>query len=164
MKGFITAALLAGSLAGCATMMPGLAPPVDLTTPWSADEHKAWEGTGSGSIKGQAFLKQNGGGVVTCAGNKVVLMPDTPYYREALAILKAGRRVETGRDTSYLRKEAMCDAEGRFEFQDLPIKPWIVAADVAWMVGYARQGGGLTKSVTPKEAGVTTVLLTDADR
>jgi hypothetical protein len=42
---------------------------------------------GNNTITGEAFLRQNGGGVVTCAGYDVRLVPNTPYASKRMYVI-----------------------------------------------------------------------------
>lgn len=50
---------------------------------------------GKNTVIGNAFLRQNGGGIVTCAGSEVTLIPATEYAKERL------RRLYSGTDKGY---------------------------------------------------------------
>lgn len=89
--------LLIGSLvllASCAAPPPP--PPFDLQTQFSAQKHEKFLREGDATIRGQGFLRQKGGGVVTCAGYPVQLIPATPYFREVIHQLRIGRRPGAG--------------------------------------------------------------------
>ena len=72
-------------LAGCATAYKQ---PMVMHHSFSLADYQDYQKTGQGSISGQAFLKQKGGGIVTCAGNDVFLVPDSGYFRELLVHAK----------------------------------------------------------------------------
>ena len=96
---------------------------------------------GKNTIIGNAFLRQNGGGVITCAGSKVRLIPATDYAKERLRYLYSG--TEKGYNPivfkgcgkfgaamqfnfipspdSYieLTKETVCDSSGHFKFNNI---------------------------------------------
>ncbi|MGL4711601.1 MAG: hypothetical protein ACRCWP_03290, partial [Shewanella sp.] len=63
-------------LAGCAS------PTVKLNTQFDAAEAKKLMEKGNNAIEGNAFLRQRGGGVVTCSGMTVQLVPATAYATE----------------------------------------------------------------------------------
>ena len=154
-------------LAGCAG--PSKLPQQQVQPPpFDSSEHRPYVQEGQASITGQAFLRQQGGGVVTCAGRRVALVPGTEYFRTVAIALAYGQRVEPPRDTdiqgSRLAREGQCDAQGNFAFKGLPAGRWKVVTDVQWTVAGKRQGGWLMKDVTVEPAGTAQVLLTDADR
>lgn len=78
--------IIALLVAGCSTR-----PEVDLTRYANPAEVAPYNALGPASIEGQAFLRQRGGGVVTCAGEKVELVPWIPIVQKGLEAWKAGR-------------------------------------------------------------------------
>jgi len=160
----IAATLL--SMYGCAQLSPR--PPLTAwEPPYSAEEHEPYRADGSASITGQAFLRQRGGGVVTCAGEKVMVMPDTQYFRETLLQLKAGAVPSAGQDVwkgAGLVRRTQCDAQGNFTVTKLPAGNWLVVTAVLWTVGYRQQGGIVSTSVPVKANQAAQVLLSDESR
>lgn len=126
---------------------------------------------GSGEISGQAFMRQQGGGVVTCAGEEVALMPATAYQQERMAIIfgntQGGVRtsgvgnVPPARDprAKKLERTTICDAEGDFVFSGLAAGDYYVGTRVQWRAGNTAQGGALAKRVKLKSGQKTRVLL-----
>src|SRR5258708_4732194 len=68
--------------AGCSTPrepVPPSGPPfVTMRTKFDYSEHESYAKAGDNGIRGQAFIRQEGG-VTTCAGNRVLLLPATSY-------------------------------------------------------------------------------------
>lgn len=161
-KATLTVALLL--LAGCAAPPPPA--PMDLQSQFSPQDVQAFLGIGTGAVKGQGFLRQRGGGVVTCAGAPVQLIPATPYFREFLHQLRIGRR--PGPDQSldsyrtYFRR-SNCDAQGNFEFDNLPAGSWFVMTEVRWTVGHLPQGGVLLREISVPDHQAKQVFLSDSD-
>jgi hypothetical protein len=125
---FALAAALA-ALAGCVAP----AQPYVLKTPFSTADFQPYVGTGPATLHGQAFMKTVGGDVKTCAGQTVYLMPDNAYNAE---IVQAPTRNFANRDArgdAYTR-QTVCDAQGNFEFDNVPAKMWWVLVDVTWGV------------------------------
>ncbi|MDD2761546.1 MAG: hypothetical protein PHH11_14805 [Methylomonas sp.] len=85
---------------------------------------------GTNSVTGQAFLTQKGGGVVTCAGERVLMFPNTPYYLAD----PTKYPVEQSNQAKQLIKESVCDASGNFEFDEIPDGQWIIKTFVLWQV------------------------------
>jgi hypothetical protein len=87
--------LFCAGIAAAAALQGGCAhnfvtqPSFDLPS-FDAEDHRSFEGSGTATIKGQAFLRQKGGGVVTCAGSDVKLMPATNYFKAAVAQARMG--------------------------------------------------------------------------
>ncbi len=126
---------------------------------------------GTATIDGQSFLRQSGGGVVTCAGSIVHLIPRTKYADERMQHLYGSTLggVNYGSDPKFvpdyyvfteLTRQAQCDAQGNFEFSDVPAGKFYVATNVEWVVARVRQGGALMKPVDVARGQKVTVLLT----
>ncbi|MBN2069121.1 MAG: hypothetical protein JW739_05740 [Opitutales bacterium] len=130
------------SLTGCVTIKPPQWRAVDETR---EAQYEPYLGEGTGSITGQAFLTQMGGGVVTAAGRVVTLDPATDIGTEWWT--KAGiYYVHKGLvppSASFLkaRKTTTADAEGRFKFENLRPGKYYIRTEVTWYVGYNIQGG-----------------------
>jgi hypothetical protein len=137
-----------------------------MTTAFDYEAHKPYTQAGIYTVKGQGFMRQSGGGVVTCAGSEVVLMPATPFFREVIDIHRAWGtpQIEKKLDSSYksIVKQSQCDAQGNFSFTHIPAGSWFVMTHVQWMAGYTPQGGTLLREVTVTSADVQ-VLLTGND-
>jgi hypothetical protein len=116
-------------------------------------------------VKGTAFLRQGGGGVVTCAGNEVILFPKTPYSTEFLekefindsaffpgwfSNGKGYRKAVSSyvyRPDSEFQKSTICDAQGNFEFNKIGDGEYYVSTAVYWEVARKPQGGKLVQYV-----------------
>lgn len=149
--------------AGCSIRQP-----VQIQTVFDRSEHEPYTEPGENSIKGQGFLRQQGGGVVTCAGSEVLMIPATSFFREVVMYVRAGNAPHIAEkifDPAFksIIKHAQCDAQGNFSFSKLPSGAWFVLTDVSWVVGYARQGGVLTREVTLSNNETAQVLLTEKD-
>jgi hypothetical protein len=157
---FITFSVLL--LMGCAIRQP-----VEMQTKFDYAAHKPYTQPGSNSIKGQGFLRQKGGGVITCAGSPVYLMPGTSFFGEAINHLRTGKdpQVAAKLDPAYrfMIKQSQCDAQGNFSFAQLPTGAWFVMTEVKWTVGYAQQGGALMQPVIVANGEIVQVLLTEKD-
>lgn len=110
---------------------------------------------GEGIVRGSALLRQQGGGVVTYAGNEVFLVPAT---ESAIS----GVRQVFGGDQGYVRRggsttlgggtvvvppvpnrQVVCDAQGFFRFQEVRPGRWYIMTSIVWSVGENYQGGAL---------------------
>lgn len=117
---------------------------------FEAAAHSAYRNDAKASVYGQAFLRQQGGGVVTCAGSPVMLVPDTPYFREAVLkpmFVHGAKHHPMPPDASAMVAKTTCDASGDFEFHNIPRGSWLVATTVAWVIAGEAQGGGLVSKV-----------------
>lgn len=128
--------------------------------------------SGPGRIEGQAFLRQRGGGVVTCAGTEVKLIPAGDYARDRLSQIygsQEGGRIPVLGSVSqenvpqeYLTmiRTATCDADGNFAFSGLAIGEYYVLASVTWTVGgsYVPEGGAIMRLVNVGSTPVRVIL------
>jgi len=153
---------LALTLSGCVAV-PTYSPVAASLIPFDEAAHQSYEGVGTGSITGQAFLRQKGGGVVTCAGSPVIIVPGTAYFRRVMEAARSGAIGQIDPAARALAKQTMCDAQGNFTATGLRGGDWLVTTSVQWSVGYAQQGGGLLKDVMVEDGKQAAVLLTDAD-
>jgi hypothetical protein len=136
--------------------------------------------SGAAKVTGQAFLRQRGGGVVVCAGEPVLLVPNIGVFAEAVRLRRSGvqpkiagkqdgRVFQAGTADPVAKKairQAVCDAQGNFELAGLPAGKWILYSRVQWVVGEYdwQQGSDLIAEVTTENTGEQKILLTDANR
>lgn len=143
---------------------------VRTTIPFDEALHRPYLAKPGQTIRGQAFLRQRGGGNVTCAGREVMMIPDTAYFGEIFDIARRGATAVPGqnhqvpKEFASLRKMSMCDAQGNFEFENVAPGRWFIATEVVWEVGSSNQGGGLLKRIEVAEGQTGRVFLTDQDR
>lgn len=125
---------------------------------------------GNGTITGQAFMRQSGGGVVTCAGETMSLIPVTTYSTARMQIIygntTSGRSVFGGPvpvdgppGYSEYQKTATCDAQGNFLLEQVPPGEYYLVGFVRWMAGNIPQGGGQMRRVRVAPGQTQTVLL-----
>jgi hypothetical protein len=136
-----------------------------------------YKSAGTSSLEGQAFLRQNGGGVVTCAGEAVKLIPYAGLFKEAYDLSKSGKApLPNGRnnitvvqyaeaDPTYekLIKSTKCDAQGNFKFEGLPSGEWVALTKVQWIVADLPQGAKIGSRVSLNVGETKRVLLSDSD-
>lgn len=150
-------------LTGCA-----MTKTVQQTRSFNAAQAQEMMRPGHNIIDGSALIRQNGGGVVTCAGMEVSLTPATDYATERMLILyKSTDRgylpfaaaniinppsVPPPPDPEYLRQsqKTMCDSQGKFQFSNVTDGSFYITTQISWMVGYNQQGGMLMKRVDLK--------------
>jgi len=150
-------------LSGCVTP-----PQQTVQMNYTAVEFDAYKGTGDATVYGQAFLRQRGGGVVVCAGERVVLFPHTPSFEKVMAVARQHVQPVLGDSADprfkTVARVATCDAQGNFKFTDLPRAPWYIYSRVSWSVGdYGQQGGDLVGEVDTTGGGEHQVFLTDSN-
>lgn len=160
MKRLLGMAVLAG-LAGCVTMQPQ-AVEYKIASNFNSEFARNQIADGLGEINGTAFLKQQGGGVVTCAGQDVHLFPVTEYASDRVLLLYGGLpslnrtvsqdiRNVLNKKTSFVpdppeykehSKITKCDANGEFQFSQVKDGEYYINTAVFWRV-QAYQGGQL---------------------
>lgn len=154
-------------LSGCVQTMYNQGPAVTTITPqaiFKAEEAQHIKTSGNNTIKGEAFLKTQGGDVKTCAGNKVTLMPITAYATERITYL-CGKVNDAGYIGAYAStkvafastdqgfldhmKTTFCDSTGRFIFENIANGDYYIETTVTWLGGYpsTTQGGSLVQKV-----------------
>ena len=151
--------------AGCSARQgPGrqVAPSfVQMQTKFDYSEHEPYAKSGENGISGQAFLTRQGDSVVTCAGNRVLLLPATSYFREMFWHMIVAGSEPKPPETPYPGLKSMirrteCDAQGNFSFSEIPDGTWFVLTQVN-----AKHGGVLIAEMTLPNGGTPQVLLTD---
>ena len=109
-------------------------PFVKLQTPFDYLEHEQYARPGENGINGRAFVTQNGG-VVTCTGTRVLLMPATSYFREMFWHMIVARSEPEPPEKAYpslkgMIRRAACDEQGRFAFSAIPDGTWFLLTQV----------------------------------
>ena len=125
-------------------LMVGCAPQIqtiETIGKFDPDEVAFIHATGPNTIQGQAFMRQRGGNVVTCAGNKVLLVPQGSNSIERIAKL-FGSTQRVARpiampdiaDVRYWKhmRSTRCDAKGSFVFEDLADGDYFITTYVLW--------------------------------
>lgn len=144
---FLVSVAAVALLSGCATTRPT----VSIESPFDAAQARLLSQDGPNTIRGNGFLRQRGGGVVTCAGSEVVLVPATYYARERIAYLYGTGGINSRRlnpifvpDPPEYRtstKKTRCDAQGNFTFDRVADGDFFVTTGVHWQAGGTNQGG-----------------------
>ncbi|ARU87102.1 hypothetical protein [Pseudomonas sp. M30-35] len=154
-RGCVLLGLAGVVLVGCATTKP-----VQLTTSFNADEARRLTQPGVNIISGSALIRQNGGGVVTCAGLPILLIPHTSYAVERIRAIYGNtergynnvyRQVKfTPDEPGYLQhtRQTVCDAQGKFVFPNAADGRFYLIGNITWQVGNTAQGGSLMHAVT----------------
>jgi hypothetical protein len=166
-KLYVGVSLVAVMIGGCATYTP--APPKVYLNQYDPESAKALiSKDGKNSISGNAFLRQKGGGIVTCAGSDVNLFPKTAHSTEYLeekfkneyyfyGTFSGGKGYKQSGDYLFNpysvsgSKETQCDSQGNFEFTGVGDGEYYVITRVNWSVpskyGPEEQGGNLVQQV-----------------
>jgi hypothetical protein len=122
--------------------------------------------TGSAKIVGQAFLKTVGGDVKYGAGDTVWLHPVTSLTNEWFTKhIVQGVPLAAGNPHSYdFRRQAIADAEGRFEFDALPPGDYYLTCSITWGVpsdiGTMPTGGIAYAKVSVRNGETTKAIVT----
>lgn len=148
-------------LLGCAGSGPQQWPIREITEPYDLDEaQRLIQERGSNRVIGNAFMRQKGGGVVTCAGQDVYLLPATPYTTRRIQHLygndtaganherRAYRFVPDPQGYFTTARLSKCNSQGNFTFERVMDGTFYLTTLVSWQVGYATQGGYLMHRVT----------------
>lgn len=162
--------VVAGIVTGCAVPMKPLPPKIHIAAPYDSVQASLLLRDGANTLKGNAFMRQRGGGVVTCAGKAVILVPATAYARERIEFLYRGK--ESGATVfrevwfepdppEYVQntKQTKCDSQGNFLFERVADGEFFVTTSVNWQVGYSNEGGSLVAKVVLKNGQTSSVIL-----
>jgi hypothetical protein len=170
LKFFRPVAVFCASLAisGCVTM----GKVVSLHSSFDAEEANRLLQPGKNSIRGSALIRQSGGGVVTCAGNQVELVPATLYAIERMQIIYrndvrgyaspnmfSDRPVPPDPRYMNLTRKTICDAQGFFKFENVADGEFFVFSTIVWQVGSAYQGGHLMQRVSVQGGSTAEIVL-----
>jgi hypothetical protein len=145
--------------------MPMIQPVQRIEFPLS--EYTMLNTEGTGVVKGQAFLKTRGGDVKTAAGNEIQLNPVTSYSNQWYKDSYLQNKPLTEPDLRYLGYilTTIADAEGKFEFINVPSGEYYLVAPVFWeaAVGYqgslVRQGGLIARKIKVKNNNEQKIIL-----
>ena len=158
-------------LAGCVTTRR-----VTLSSHFDPLLAKSMLEKGKNSIKGSALIRQRGGGIVTCAGREVLLIPATDYAKERMRAIygsdikgfydisnigfgkKLIKFTSTSPEYLKLKKKTICDAQGFFLFSDIKDGGYFVTTSIVWQISdlfyeggalmqYVNVAGGVTKNI-----------------
>lgn len=168
----MAAALLLTACAQPPTTAPTAPAPILLQTEFNATEARRLMADGVNMVKGSAFMRQRGGGVVTCAGAQVYLIPATEYAKRRMMILY-GTAAESGSNSrradvkfdpdppeyQTLAKTTRCDAQGAFTFDRVADGEFFVVTQVSWQVAGRLQGGNLMHRVRVTGGQVANLVL-----
>jgi hypothetical protein len=151
--------------AGCSTRqepVPQSGPRfVTMRTKFDYSEHESYAKAGDNGIRGQAFIRQERDSLATCAGNRVLLLPATSYFREMFwHMIIAGSEPNPPKtphpSLKGMIRRTECDAKGNFSFAEIPDGTWFVLTQVN-----AKQDRVLITEMTLANGETAQVLLTD---
>jgi hypothetical protein len=133
---------------------------------------------GRNTIEVNGFLRQAGGGVVTCAGAKTSLTPATAMARERIGHLYGSDQGGFNSSTKYrftntdpaydsLQKTAICNSEGKVVFKNVADGDFYVVTMVVWTVPVnayysSAEGGALSQLVSVRGGETKSIILTNS--
>lgn len=161
--------VIAFCITGC--VQPQAPITVTLNSTFNEEEAKNLLKDGTNTIQGNAFMRQSGGGVVTCAGNNVILFPETDYAKERMNVMYGNN--ELGFNSYYrqikfepnyevfakVTKITKCNSQGNFKFEKIADGTFYVVTSVLWQVANSTQGGGLMKKVSVKNGEIQEIII-----
>ena len=122
--------------------------PIKLNSTFNENQAKSMLEKGKMTLTGEAFLRRTDGGIVTCVGQKVELLPETQYaaerifriygtqqkaYKSEIQLLNNSVTFIPDEPAYYnYKKVETCDAQGHFRFSNIHKGKYIVLADVLW--------------------------------
>jgi hypothetical protein len=137
-----------------------IGPPIPIVERFDAELARKYLTDGPNTIAGSAVIPQRGGGVVTCAGREVELIPATDYARARIRAIyedenhgflpasRSARFEEPPEEYLKLRRSTLCDAQGFFRFERVADGEFFVETWIIWHVSpYTPEGGGLMRRV-----------------
>ena len=146
MKIWLSLILVVVALTGCA--VPKQQPKISLVSVFDKEQAEKLMAEGNNTIKGSALMRQVSGGVVSCAGQAIQLIPATAYANERMlaiygndisgmvnaASLQMNPDPFIYTDPEYLRlnKGTQCDAQGYFKFEKIADGEFIVFSRITW--------------------------------
>ncbi len=143
---------------------------IALNGPFDVEAAELINAKGDGSIKVQAFMRQNGGGIITAAGRKISLLPYTDYTNYRIAEIYAGRPfipadepqpiIENDPQEYYIfTRTQTADASGSTTFKNVADGKYFIVTSVVWKVGKFYEGGSVNERVTVKDGEAAEVII-----
>lgn len=139
---------------------------------FSKADFAQYAGDGPAKLDGAAVGRTRGGKPITCAGYPVYLAPANPYDEDGINRIYTIDAVPlaAGPALTYWRKTA-CDAQGKFEFVNIPTGTWYVLTSISYEVASPTpanpmatetQSGFLARKLD-LHAGQNNIVLTNED-
>lgn len=159
------------TLVGCATSLAPSLPTYEISAPFNSEEAFRLTKEGNNTIKGNAFMRQKGGGVVTCAGQTVYLVPATEYARQRFLALydtiesgvnaarKNYRFVPDPPEYYSIARTTKCDSQGNFSFERTADGEFFITVLVSWSVGNSAQGGNMMHRVSVRGGQTLSIVM-----
>lgn len=144
---------------------------VYIESPFNSDVAESLLEEGDNKIEGSALIRQVGGGVVSCAGRNVYLIPKTEYLTERINHLYGNEIKGYNSSNNFnfspeseefrnLKKVALCDVQGYFEFDNVADGDFYIVSSIVWRVSkYKNEGGSLFTQVSIKNGETKNIVL-----
>jgi len=172
----LTLIIVSAVLTGCA--VPKQQSKISLVSVFDKDQAERMMIEGTNSIKGSSLMRQVNGGVVSCAGQIVRLLPATPYAIERMRFiygsdtsgtasamsLQTNPEPFTNTDLDYQRigKTTQCDTQGFFKFEKLSDGEFIVITRIFWKSNPNSafyEGGGMMRKIKVQSGEVKEIVI-----
>lgn len=155
-------------------------PPQKIKLKETFDEIEAKNaiGKGNSTVKGSGLIRQSGGGVVTCAGQTIRLVPATKYARERFRAVFGSedggyQPIDKTRTIEWIpstpesfvkyQRKAVCDPQGFFNIENVSPGQFFVTVDILWNIHREfitiTQGGGIAQLITVEPNSKTEIVL-----
>lgn len=151
--------------------------PIKLNSTFDENQAKSMLENGKMTFTGEAFLRRTDGGIVTCAGQEVKLIPETQYAAERIFHIYGAQQKAyspaiyfitnpttfTPDESAYYNysRSSICNSQGHFKFTSLNKGKYIIIARVMWGPlpnRYFPEGGNLVYHVELTENNQHVVL------
>lgn len=162
MKRAISAVAMTVALFGCATL-----PPMVQRPEFQESEYLELAKEGTGTVRGQVFLRTRGGDVKYGAGSEVTLNPVTSYsrfwYSEGHVKNQRLSPPDSRQDKYIISTQA--DGNGNFEFNNVPPGKYFLVSNVTWEIPItaytsSTQGGYIAQEIEVENGKDVRVMLT----
>ena len=167
---WIVIILLCSACLGCAG---GSINPILLTSSFDRAFANNLLMPGNNKIIGSALIRQQGGGIVTCAGCEVHLVPATDYAKERMKYYLGSTNYLKGGyskiniyfkpdEPEYhtLRLKTIGDAQGSFEFDKIADGDYYIITTISWGTDILfKQGGSIIKYIEISKGETKKVVL-----
>jgi hypothetical protein len=144
---------------------------INISSTFNSNLAKSLLKEGDNKIQGSALIRQAGGGVISCAGRKVHLIPKTEYQTERIIHLYGNETKGYNSNNNYnfspepedfknLNKAVLCDVQGYFEFDNVADGSFYIVSSIFWRVTqYRNEGGSLFAQVSVKNGETKKIII-----
>lgn len=128
-------------------------------------EYAPYAGTGTATIKGQAFAKTRGGDVKFAAGNEVFMNPVTTYSTEWFDqwVIQGQPITPSVKESYAFTWYTVADGNGNFKFTNVPAGEYYIVSLIAWEYPSGgimiNTGAVLSRKITVKKGETVEIIL-----